>query len=84
MNTATSGSLLKLVQCLSGLAVFGLSGAPALTAPVSLQNGSFEDLVVLKAAPVGNAVGKWDLKTDLQAPAHWGLSSAYPGELTVV
>ena len=50
----------------------------------ALQNGSFEDLVRLKAQPAANAMGRWALKSDLQAPAEWRLSAAYPGELEVV
>ena len=58
----------------------GQSGA----GDASLRNGSFETLVQLKVPPPGNSIGQWALKSSLQAPANWTLSSAYPGELTVL
>ena len=49
-----------------------------------LQNGSFETLTRLSAPPAGNAQGVWVLKSELQAPAAWTLSGAFPGTLEVV
>jgi len=49
-----------------------------------LKNRSFEALTPVKAPPKGNERGKWVLKGDLQAPAEWRLSSAFPGELEVI
>jgi hypothetical protein len=49
-----------------------------------LENGSFEAIQRLAAPPKGNDFGIWVLKSDLQAPVAWTLSSAYPGELEVV
>jgi len=51
---------------------------------IPLKNPSFEAIAKLKAPPKGNSIGRWVLKTGLQAPADWGLSGAYPGELEVV
>ncbi|NOZ20694.1 MAG: hypothetical protein GXP25_06350 [Planctomycetes bacterium] len=49
-----------------------------------MKNGSFEVVKRLNAPPKANARGKWVLKSDLQVPAEWRLSSAFPGELEVV
>jgi len=49
-----------------------------------LKNPSFETAAPLEAAPEANDRGQWVLKSGLQAPAEWGLSSAFPGELEVV
>jgi len=49
-----------------------------------VNNGSFETLQQLAAPPAAGEKGQWILKSDLKAPAQWTLSSAFPGELTVV
>jgi hypothetical protein len=49
-----------------------------------LKNCSFEAVARVAAPPKGSEQGKWLLKSDLQAPAEWRLSAAYPGELEVI
>ena len=48
-----------------------------------LQNCSFEAVTRVKVPPKETERGKWVLKSDLQVPAEWQLSSAFPGELEV-
>ena len=64
----------------------GTSGAVAAAGAddAFLKNASFETAAPLKAAPAANDRGQWVLKSGLLAPAEWGLSSAFPGELEVV
>ncbi|MBM4078389.1 MAG: hypothetical protein FJ278_01735, partial [Planctomycetes bacterium] len=60
------------------------SAAEPDAASAFVKNGSFEAVERLKAAPKPNAQGQWLLKSDLQAPADWQLSAAFPGQLEVV
>ncbi len=49
-----------------------------------LQNCSFETVTRVEVPPKETERGKWVLKSDLQAPAQWKLSAAFPGELEMV
>ena len=60
------------------------AAADADAKSVLVKNGSFEAVKRLEALPRANAQGQWALKSDLQTPMDWTLSSAFPGALAVV
>ena len=84
-NSASTTHRVKTwIACLSAAWTVAAAAAMASeTEKTLLANGSFEAIATVKA-PTGNEQGAWLLKTNLQAPSHWRLSSAFPGDLEVV
>ena len=50
-----------------------------------LKNGGFETVHTVKGAPTADVgFGVWKLGVERQAPTHWNLNTAYPGECLVL